>query len=81
MALAFIVIISENYGHISCRVPSTGIESVNWTPVNGNSNGSAIPFLKISSPSNIYMDCGKNMGRPDFWHSLNLNENEHYTPT
>lgn len=60
------------------RTPSTGINSIDWKPVSKDSDPSAVEFLKIASPSHIYMDKGVDMGRTTFWDSLEFNENEFF---
>uniref|UniRef100_A0A2S2Q259 Carboxylic ester hydrolase n=1 Tax=Sipha flava TaxID=143950 RepID=A0A2S2Q259_9HEMI len=58
-------------------IPSTGDASFDWTPVSKDPNYSAVSFLKIASPTDIYMD-EEDMGRIPFWDSLGFNENENY---
>lgn len=61
-----------------CRVPSTGISSINWTPVSKSPNDSVLSMLKINSAMDIHLDKNEQLGRISFWDSLGLNENENF---
>ncbi|XP_050428947.1 venom carboxylesterase-6-like [Adelges cooleyi] len=58
--------------------PSTGDSSIEWDPLSKDLNETTVPYLKIASPKNIYMEYGEEMGRKSFWDSLGFNENEQY---
>lgn len=58
------------------RVPSTGLDSVGWTPVSKRPDDSAASFLRIDSRADIHMDRSADMGRTSFWDSLDFDENE-----
>jgi len=60
------------------RTPSIGINSIDWKPVNKDSDFLTVQFLKIASPTHIHMDKGVDMGRTTFWDSLEFNENENF---
>lgn len=61
------------------RIPSTGISTVNWTPVSKNPNTSVVSLLKINSAVDVHVDEDKQLGRISFWDSLGFNENENYS--
>ncbi|XP_050548710.1 esterase E4-like [Daktulosphaira vitifoliae] len=60
-------------------VPTTGDISIDWKPLSKEANITAVPFLKIASPDDIYMKAAEDLGKLRFWDSLEFNENERYS--